>query len=253
MSKGVIVIIVVLLSIVGLGFFQYKQLETGAVAGSSLSALSSAFSASLSSADADTAEINELLALLGQVSVLDRFNTELFDRPDYVILKDFSVTLFPAKSLGRVNPFLGIDEGVVVPKSAAQSTPSGASSSSSSAPTPSSTGNSTTSSSVSSSSSASSSVASDSAPVDAFISQNSSGQSQVDQSATTETDPAVLFSQVQAPSDATSSVEPQAPAVTTSSGGLKLGSGGGTCLSNYSDAEALELPIDVVSTLDFDC
>jgi len=38
----------------------------------------------------------------------------LFAMPNYVLLRDFSVTLYPAQSVGRVNPFLGIDESVVI-------------------------------------------------------------------------------------------------------------------------------------------
>jgi len=118
MKTGIVVTIVVLLSIVGLGFFQYQQLESGSATGGSLSALSTAFSASISGADADISQVNQLLSVLDQVSVLAQLDTGLFTSPKYSALKDFSVTLFPAQSIGRTNPFLGIDEGVVVPSPA---------------------------------------------------------------------------------------------------------------------------------------
>lgn len=238
-----LVIIVVILSVVGLGFFQYKQLETGAVTSSSLSALSTAFSASLSSADADTAEINELLALLGQVSVLDRFNTELFDRPDYVILKDFSVTLFPAKTVGRKNPFLGIDENAVtkLPDNTASATAKSSSVTEKADGTVLSSG----------------SQSSDTLPANSLIEQPFSNTTSSDtvQSSVISTDPAALFSQSQSqatvsPSVSTSS-EPQVTSQASSE--LKLGTSGAVCLSNYQGTEALDLPSEIVAALDFNC
>ncbi len=117
MKTGVWVIIIVLLTVVGLGFFQYKQLESGegGIGRESLSALTSVFSASLSSEDADMTQVNQLLSVLDQVSVLSSFDAAFFQSPAYISLRDFGVTLFPAKDIGRTNPFLEIGNDPIAP------------------------------------------------------------------------------------------------------------------------------------------
>lgn len=122
MKKSALVILIVLLSLIGLGYFQYQQLQSGAAESESLSALSTTLSTSLSQQEVDLSEVNQLLSVLDQVSVLSQLNIDIFGSPQYQSLRDFSVTLFPAQIIGRLNPFLEINESTTTTTTPATTT-----------------------------------------------------------------------------------------------------------------------------------
>ena len=107
MKNILLIIIIFTIVIAGAGYYQYTKLQEQ---GESQSVSLDGVLSSLKTVDttADIAEVNSLVATLDPITDLAKLDTELLQSAHFTILRNFTVPLFPAQTVGRANPFLEI-------------------------------------------------------------------------------------------------------------------------------------------------